>query len=162
MTRKTRKEQGLPDRRKTAARLPSGRIAKFEPTEKQREFVALESAYGKSMEWICNHLPGAKGICEVTLRQYFRKELDEGVEYANAQLGGVLFAQAKAGNIRALEQWFDRKGGSAWKRKVAQEHSGPNGGPIQYTDLTDEEIEAKLKALTEGSRDNSTDTSAED
>jgi hypothetical protein len=155
MARKTRQEQGLSDRRKTTPRDSKGRIIPFVPTEKQREFVALEAAYGKSLEWICNHLPGAKGqLCEQTLKTHFQKEIDEGVDYANAQLGGVLFAQARAGNVRALEQWFDRRGGTTWKRKVTQEHSGPDGGPIRYSDLSDEELEAKLNELRQASNGN--------
>lgn len=143
------------DRRGAAKGSQNGQVP-FVPTEKQREFVELQSAYGTPQEKIASNaiFRTAKfpdGISMITLTRHFRKEIDEGIEAANATLGGVLFLEAKKGNVRALEQWFDRRGGAKWKRKVAQEHSGPDGGPIRYSDLTDEEIDAKLQALTTGS-----------
>ena len=32
--------------------------------------------------------------------------------------------------------------------KVTQEHTGPNGGPIQHADLTDEELERRIAQLS--------------
>lgn len=151
----SRAARGLPDRRLSMERGPGGRQKAHIPTEKQRELVAIWAAWGKSKEWMCNKLK----ISEPTLNNHYKKELEEGLEYANAELGGVLFNEARKGNVRALEQWFDRRGGEKWKRKTAQEHSGPGGGPIRYTDLSDEELDAKLKALTNGSDDNSSNQS---
>jgi hypothetical protein len=162
--RVSRQSQGLPDRRKTL----DGKAIEF--TDKQREEVALLAAYGTPYEKICKHKifrtrERPDGISEDTLVKYFRPQLDKGLEYANAELGGVLFLEAKKGNVRAIEQWFDRRGGQQWKRKVAQEHSGPDGGPIRYTDLTEEELDAKLEALAQaaeedGIRVNRPDTDA--
>ncbi|KEC75402.1 UNVERIFIED_ORG: hypothetical protein GGD51_002496 [Rhizobium esperanzae] len=33
---------------------------------------------------------------------------------------------------------------------VKREHSGPNGGPIEYANLTEEEIDARIAALAAG------------
>lgn len=33
---------------------------------------------------------------------------------------------------------------------VKREHSGPNGGPIEYANLTEEEIDARIAALASG------------
>jgi hypothetical protein len=149
MVRTTRQGLGLPDRRRLTK--AEGRLEKFIPTQKNREQVSLWAAYGKSQEWMANKLK----ISEDTLLNHFRKEIDEGIEYANSELGGVLYMEAKKGNIRALEQWFDRRGGHKWKRITGQEHSGPEGGPIRYTEMTDEELDARLKQLTseDGSED---------
>ena len=38
----------------------------------------------------------------------------------------------------------------AFKENVKNEHTGPNGGPIQYTDLSEEELEERLKELGHG------------
>lgn len=151
------------DRRGAVKGAQNGQVP-FVPTQKQREFVELQSAYGTPQEKMAAHKifhsrEFPDGISMITLTRHFRKEIDSGIEVANAQLGGVLFLEAQKGNVRALEQWFDRRGGAAWKRKVAQEHSGPDGGPIRYSDLTDEELNAKLKAMTEGSNVDGTDDS---
>lgn len=148
MPRETRQGKGLPDRR--GSRKGRSGQEPFVPTEKERESVRLWAAYGHTYEWMCKRIKrNGKEISEDTLVRHFRKDIDEGVKFANAQLGGVLFAQAKGGNVRALEQWFDRKGGPEWKRKVAQEHSGPDGGPIRYQEMTDEDINRRLKELEE-------------
>lgn len=38
----------------------------------------------------------------------------------------------------------------AFKTNIKAEHSGPNGGPIQYTDITEEELDERLKELGHG------------
>ncbi|MDI3149373.1 terminase small subunit [Serratia nevei] len=38
----------------------------------------------------------------------------------------------------------------AFKTNIKAEHSGPGGGPIQYTDITEEELEERLKELGHG------------
>lgn len=129
----------------------------FVPTEKQREWVQLQSAYGTPQQRMADKIPGGP-ISLDTLVRHFRAEIDEGIKTANAELGGVLYREAKKGNVRAIEQWFDRRGGPDWKRKVAQEHSGPDGGPIRYSDLSDEELDAKLKLLSEGKDVDGADT----
>ena len=138
----------------------------FVPTDEQREFVTLQAGFGTPQEKIAaNKVFRTKdfpdGISLSTLTRHFRLELDEGVELANAELGGVLFAEAKKGNVRALEQWFDRRGGPKWKRRVNQEHTGADGGPIKYQDLSDEEIDAKLKALGEDPAEEDDDSTRE-
>lgn len=37
---------------------------------------------------------------------------------------------------------------------VKREHSGPNGGPIEYANLTEEEIDARIAALASGAGEN--------
>ncbi|MEI9581837.1 terminase small subunit [Enterobacter asburiae] len=38
----------------------------------------------------------------------------------------------------------------AFKEQVSNEHTGKNGGPIQYTDITDEELDERLKEFGHG------------
>jgi len=151
MPRETRKGQGLPDRRGAPKGSQEG-VSKFIPTENQREYVALHAAYGTPYVKICSGKPFRSrqrpdGISEDTLVRHFRAELDEGLEIANAQLGSALFNQAKSGNVRAIDSWFDRRGGNKWKRVVGKELGGPDGGPIRYSDMSDEEIDARLEQL---------------
>ena len=95
------------------------------------------------------------GVNVDTLRKHFRAELDEGTDFANAALGEVLYKKALMGDTKCIENWFDRRGGSEWRKRTASETSGPDGGPIQVAAtarrdmslLTTEEIEA-LERLT--------------
>lgn len=135
-----------PGLRRGAPKGATNGMPPFEPTPKQREMVALWSAYGTPQQKMADKLH----ISLDTLVRHFRAEIDHGIETANAELGGVLYNEAKKGNVRALEQWFDRRGGAQWKRRVNQEHTGADGGPIQYQELSDEEIDAKLNALRTG------------
>lgn len=114
----------------------------FEPTEDHRRIVLTGAAFGTPYPIIADEI----GICEDTLRKYFRRELDEGLPRANARLGGVLYKKAEAGDQKAIDSWFDRRGGSEWKKKSALEHSGPDGSPIEYSDLSEEELDARIAA----------------
>lgn len=117
--------------------------AKFEPTQDQRDLVMMAAACAKPQYAIA----AALGISEDTLQRHFRQELNGGVDLANAALGSVLYEEAKKGDVRAIETWFDRRGGANWKKKTGLEHTGANGGPIEYRDLSDDEINARLDSL---------------
>ena len=90
------------------------------------------------------------GVNVDTLRKHFRAELNEGTDFANSALGEVLYRKALSGDIKAIENWYDRRGGSGWRKRTASETSGPDGGPIQVAAMprrdlshfTTEEIEA--------------------
>ena len=95
-------------------------------------------------------MAGRIGINVDTLRKHFRAELDEGTDFANSALGEVLYRKALSGDIKAIENWYDRRGGSGWRKRTASETSGPDGGPIQVaatarrdmSHLSTEEVEA--------------------
>ena len=54
-----------------------------------------------------------------------------------------IFGNNPAGAIFALKNY-------GWKDKTEQEISGPNGGPIQVTALSDDELEKRLAELAGG------------
>lgn len=117
----------------------------FVATEEQKRAVMILRATGKTQEMIALKL----GISEDTLIKHFPHELSEGLEWANSELGGVLYKKAHGGDTKALEMWFDRRGGPEWRKKTGLEHSGLNGAPIQTRDvtkLTDAQV-AALAAL---------------
>jgi hypothetical protein len=123
----------------------------FVATDQQRNLVKILCAAGHNQATI-----GARiGVNVDTLRKHFRTELDEGTDFANSALGEVLYKKALAGDIIALQTWFDRRGGSGWRKRTASETSGPDGGPIQVaatarrdlSHLTTDEIEV-LEQLT--------------
>lgn len=47
----------------------------------------------------------------------------------------------------AMIFWLKNRRSEAWRDKTQQEHTGANGGPIQYEELPTEQLLAKLKAL---------------
>ncbi|HEI6794443.1 TPA: terminase small subunit [Yersinia enterocolitica] len=53
----------------------------------------------------------------------------------------------KVKNLELLGKHVDVQ---AFKENVKNEHAGPNGGPIQYTDITEEELQDRLKELGHG------------
>ncbi|HHH0240812.1 TPA: terminase small subunit [Yersinia enterocolitica] len=53
----------------------------------------------------------------------------------------------KVKNLELLGKHVDVQ---AFKENVKNEHTGPNGGPIQYTDITEEELQDRLKELGHG------------
>lgn len=112
----------------------------FVATKEQREIVIMGSACGRTHAMIAELL----GISDDTLTRHFRKELDEGLEVVNARLGNKLYEGALSGDAKKLEMWFDRRGGPNWRKKTGVEHSGPNGAPIEYHDLSDEELDARI------------------
>ena len=70
--------------------------AAHEPTEKDRRQVASMAAYGIPQEDIAATI----GISHVTLRKYYREELDTAETKANAQVAEFLFTAASG---RALK-----------------------------------------------------------
>jgi hypothetical protein len=123
----------------------------FVATEQHRKLVMILAASGHTQATM-----GARiGVNVDTLRKHFRAELDEGTDFANSALGEVLYRKALSGDIKAIENWYDRRGGSGWRKRTASETSGPDGGPIQVaatarrdlSHLTTDEIEV-LEQLT--------------
>lgn len=117
----------------------------FEPSEEQRQMVMILAAAGHIQKMMAARL----GINVDTLRKHFRAELDEGTDYANSALGEVLYKKALSGDIKAIENWFDRRGGQPWRKITGSEHAGPDGAPLRIvadarrdlSHLTEEELE---------------------
>jgi hypothetical protein len=142
-------KRGTPKGKGTQKGGRGGRIGNpaFEATIEQRLAVEYLTACGWTQPMIAEKLStGSVNISEDTLKRHFRAELNEGVARATARLGGTLYEGAAAGDAKKLEMWFDRRGGQEWMKKTALEHSGPNGAPIEYRDLSDEEVEARIRA----------------
>jgi hypothetical protein len=127
-----------------------------EPTDATRKQVETMAGYGVPEPGIAKSI----GIGEVTLRKYYRDELDIGVVKANSAVAQSLYKKALgqgSGSVAAGIFWLKTR--ARWKETSVHEHSGPNGTPIQtfdlskLKDLTDEELDAaerihaKLAAL---------------
>lgn len=62
--------------------------------------------------------------------------------------------ESEAARVSAATAILDRGYG---RPTQAHEHTGKNGGPIEYRDLSDEEIEARIRAHEEANAGQSTD-----
>ena len=107
----------------------------FEPTEKQRmQVLIMCGAAGFSHQYIASQIinpESGKPIDTKTLRRYFRKELNEGMQHANAQVQQSLFKKA-IGNgpqsVSAAIFWMKCRMG--WKPIEGMEVTGKNGEPL--------------------------------
>ena len=87
-------------------------------------------------------IAGVLKMSAETLHRCYKENLEYGASEANTVVGGRIFEAAKKGESWACSLWAARRMG--WKETVAQEISGPNGGPIP---LTDAEARAQLREL---------------
>lgn len=105
---------------------------RFEPTEEQRKAVKLMVAAGIPEEDIAKVI-GPKGISPVTLRKYFREEIETGAITINAKIAGRLYAIAcQSGDLKSATTaaiWWT-KTRMGWSEKKGLEHTGKDGGPI--------------------------------
>jgi DNA-binding CsgD family transcriptional regulator len=118
----------------------------FVATELQRILTKILAAAGHTQKAIADRL----GVSVDTLQRHLKDEFDEGRDFANSSVGEVLLGQAMTGDVKAIAEWFDRRGGPDWRRRTASEQSGPGGGPIRISAepprrdlsmLTEEELE---------------------
>ncbi|HDU2632370.1 TPA: terminase small subunit [Yersinia enterocolitica] len=64
--------------------------------------------------------------------------------------GKTIFGFDAKGAAAALKLVGEHISVQAFKVNVKNEHTGPNGGPIQYVDITEEELQDRLKELGHG------------
>jgi hypothetical protein len=93
---------------------------KLNPTDDQRRLVKQLAARGMTHEEIA-------GMINIrspkTLRKFFREELDRGTTEAKANILGVLYNEAMAGNIAAIKLWMQFNmgwGNSSFERPPVQ------------------------------------------
>src|SRR5579883_3170244 len=101
----------------------------FVPTDEQRRATMLAAAAGHSQETIAARL----NISLSTLKRHLLAEFNEGKGYANGCVGEVLLRAALAGDVKAIDSWFDRRGGPHWRRITGHEQTGKDGGPIRLS-----------------------------
>lgn len=72
------------------------------------------------------------------------------VEMASADSAALLKKIKWPDKVKNLELLGKHVDVQAFKEQVSNEHTGKNGGPIEYTDITEEELEERLKDLGHG------------
>jgi hypothetical protein len=139
----------------------------FVPTEDQRNLVMTLHAHGIAQATIARQVyrrvdldaggkprEGAKPIDADTLRKAFRRELDCAHEQVKASMIQVIVAAAEAGCWGAARYWLMTHGGPEWRLTERHTLAGDPVHPLRVTtrqvgSMTDEEIEAELRALDE-------------
>jgi hypothetical protein len=99
-----------------------------EPTQEQRKQVEALASYGIPQEDIAKVI----GICHVTLRKYYRQELDVAEAKANAMVAQSLFKKATSDGTQSVTAaifWLKTRAG--WKETVVNEHSISGSAPLQ-------------------------------
>ena len=92
-----------------------------EPTEAIRKQVESMCGFGIPELDIARSI----GISDVTLRKYYRDELDNGTTKANAAVAQSLYKKALGDNsssVTAAIFWLKTRAG--WKETVVNEHTG--------------------------------------
>lgn len=99
----------------------------FEPNDKQRTTVSVMAAAGFKAAVICERIINPQtglAIDEKTLRLYFKTELAEGRDHANALVTQALFKTATSGgmgSVAAAIFWLKCRAG--WKETQVVEHT---------------------------------------
>ncbi len=93
------------------------------PTAENRKMVSDYASYGITHEDIAKAL----GVCENTLRKYYRQELDTAVAAANAKVARRLHSLAvDDGNVAAAIFWLKVR--ADWREKAPE--ADPNSRPV--------------------------------
>lgn len=118
------------------------------PTDVTKKQVETLAAYGIPQDEIRKVV----GVSLPTLYKYYRHELDTASTKANARVAESLYRKATTDgsqSVTAAIFWLKTRAG--WKETVVNEHSGPDGGPIEvstdWSKLSQEEREAVRQAL---------------
>jgi hypothetical protein len=117
-----------------------GRIGNppHEPTAELKKIAETHAAVGTPQWAIAEEM----GISEDTLQRHYAKELRLGLIRMNARIGSAVAKKALEGSSEHERFWLARRGGQAWANK--QELSTPPGQPLEFRNLSDEEINARI------------------
>jgi hypothetical protein len=119
----------------------TGRTGGHEPDEESREAVAVLAAAGTPQAVIARLLK----VSEPTLRKHYRKELDDGLAIANAQVAQTLFRMARSGRVPAAT-FFWLKTRAGWRETDNLELSGTVAvAPV----LSDDRLLEEASAIVE-------------
>ena len=97
----------------------------YKPLAGERRIVFIAAACGIPQDRIAKHLNGGNGISPMTLRNNFRKELNNGMLEANLEAAGTLYETFKncrdlKVKQRATEFWLERRMPEAFATKGQQ------------------------------------------
>lgn len=135
---------------------PGGRPT-FKPTAEQSKTVQAMVAYGVPLEEVAKVI----GIDRKTLSKHFKFEIETAAIMANAKVAESLYKKAIAPDlvgpsVTAAIFWLKTKAG--WKETTTHEHTGKDGAPIPFSNLSDEDLDARIATLLAASTSVADDT----
>lgn len=136
-TASKRKAPAKPKRPPTA---PKRGPLPWEPTAEERRLVEHYVSIGFTQEQVA--LIMNKSVD--SLDRYARHELDAGALKTGSKIAAKLYDKAMKGDTASMIFWLKTR--MQWRETSRHEHSGPDGGPIPYSDLSDDEVEARIAA----------------
>lgn len=114
----------------------------WQPTPEQVAKIKLYAGLGSTQEQIAAML----GVCVDTMSKNpeSRKAWETGLAETIAKVAGSLVKKALGGDTASAIFYLKTQAG--WKETVRSEHTGKDGGPIEYQNLSDEEVAARIAA----------------
>lgn len=154
--------------------MPAGRPTKFNPSfvEQARKLAALGATDREAAEFFevneatlhrwkhehaefCESLKVGKETADRRVEQsLYRRALGYSHDAVKIQVNAagevtqVPFVEHYAPDTTAAIFWLKNRKPEEWRDVKAQEISGPNGEPIQYASMTDDEIERRIASIT--------------
>lgn len=116
----------------------------WEPSAQERLSVEVGVANGYSRQEIADALEKSVD----SLERHCAKELKCGDIKAGMKISGALMQKAMKGDVGAIVWWEKTRRGM--KDQSRTEHTGKDGGPIEYADLSEEELDARIAAMIAG------------
>jgi hypothetical protein len=138
-SKKRADKRGTPKAKGTIKPKHGGRIGNppHVPTPELRKLAETHAAVGTPQWAIAEEMD----ISEDTLQRHYAKELRLGLVRMNARVGSMIANKALAGDGDMQKFWASRRD-PAFKSK--NELSTPPGQPLEFRNLTDEEIKARI------------------
>lgn len=109
-----------------------------------RMWAASDADLARSIA--CARVDGFDAIADRMRATVRGKTSGEGGESTGDVARDKLIAET---DLKLLAKWDPKRYGDS----VRHAHSGPNGGPIEYRNLSDEEVEARIRAHEAGDGD---------
>ena len=105
----------------------------IEITDKLCKKAESLSAQGLTMEQIALSLGMGERTLYEKVRDYtqFSQAIEAGRAKGIAQVTNALFKKASEGDVSAQKYYLNNRDNANWKDRINNEHSGPNGGPIE-------------------------------
>lgn len=124
------------------------------PTKPTKRTAHARATFLRILEETCNVTESARaaGLCRNTVYDWrgddeaFARDWDTALQSAADKLEQVAFERAKAGQSERMLEILLKAHRPIYRENKRIEHSGPDGKPIEYRDLSDEEVEARIRA----------------
>jgi len=93
------------------------------------------AAQGLTMEQIAHTLGMGERTLYEKVKEYshFSQAIEQGRSKGIAQVTNALFKKAIDGDVPAQKYYLNNRDNANWKDRINNEHSGPDGKPIETT-----------------------------